>query len=339
MFPLTKVKHKKYNALKRIIPFLTAAILLAGCIKEDAWCPTMTVSFAMEDEFLEGDYDSRIENDVLLYIFNDDQLVMARNIPYSEIAGRAKYAIEKTPELAGNLRFAAWAVKAGEHQIGSDDSLTIHHPDRNPAYTIGSSWDTQLLSETRAAGSDNLYTPSDHERYLGTLEPLHPETMSREESHYDIVMTPAPGRIRVNIEDPQNYLGPDAHVVIEGGMSQMGLGNPMLGRTGRPGLGARADVLAQLEIDPAATRADDEGTSYTTNIFGVLPTLENSDLAVKIMNGDDLVETLWINSDNTGGNFRALNSGDLIEFSYRVNIPEFTIRIKDWTERIVIAEL
>jgi hypothetical protein len=298
----------------------------------------MTVSFAMEDEFLGGDYDSRIQNDVLLYIFNEEKLVYARNIAYEEVAGGQKYKIDKTPELLGNLRFVAWAVKDGESETGTSDSLTIHRPDRNPAYIVGADWNAQRLAHTRAEGRDDAYIPSHHERYLGTLDPI-PDENWESNSHHDIIMTPAPGRITVNIDDPNNLLGPDAHVVIEGGMSQMGLGNPRLGRTGRPGIGTRANVHAPIVQTAPETRAEGDGTSYTTNIFGVLPSEENTDLAVKIMNGDDLIETLWINSDNTDGTFRALNSGDLIEFGYRINAGEFTVKIKGWTHRIVLADM
>ena len=71
---LTHLKPIKYKALKRIILILCTALVLSSCIKEDTHCPVMYLSFHMEDEFVPGDYDSRIGHEVRLYIFKDDIL-------------------------------------------------------------------------------------------------------------------------------------------------------------------------------------------------------------------------------------------------------------------------
>ncbi len=295
----------------------------------------------MVDDYLEGDYDSRISNDVLLYIFKDEKLVYAKNISYEEIVGGRRYEVPKTPELLGDLKFVAWAVKEGETHVGTDETLTIHRPDRNPEYIMGAAWDAQYLTHTRVAGADDAYLPHHHERYLGTavFNGMVWDDKKNENTPVDIVLSPAPGRIVVNVEDPNNLLGDDARVVIEGSMSKMGLGNPNLGRVGRAGSGTRANVHKTLTEIPASTRAAGDLISHSTNIFGVLPSEDNADLSVHIMSGDRIVETLSITAENTGGTFRAINSGDYLEFSYRVGAAEFTITNNDWIHRIVIADM
>lgn len=313
---------------------------MSGCLKEDAWCPVLSVGFAMNDDYLEGDYDSRIKNDVQLYIFNEEKLVYAKSIPYAEIAGGTRYEIEKTPELLGNLRFVAWAVKDGETDVNSNEALTVHHPQRNPAYELGADWNNQYLVHTRASANDATYIPTHHERYIGTLDPLHDETWEDAEiSKHDIILTPAPGRIKVNISDPVGHLGQDAHVIVEGGMSRMGLGDPRAGRAGRVGSGTHADVRTALSPVDASTRAAGDETTHSTDIFGVLPTEANSDLTVHIMNGDELIQTLSIGASNANTYFDALHSGDYVEFNYVLEASEFRVNIVPWAIKIVDGNL
>ena len=297
----------------------------------------MNVSFEMKDEFLAGDYDSRIQNDVLLYIFKDDKLIHARNIPYEAIAGGVDYPISKTPEMVGNLKLVAWAVKAGETHVGSNDRLTSHHPRRNPEYNMGDDYNSLFLAHTpfetaRADGDNTYHEPHHHERYLGTLNPTEDERWDRH-SHHDVILTPAPGRVVVNIKDPGNYLaskGSAPYVVVEGGMSHMELGEPKHGRTGRNGYGQQVLVRADINAIPGGTRAEGD-TTHSTGMFGVLPTLANSSLTVHIKNGDDNIGTYTITSQNTEGKFTALHSGDLIQFDYDLTSSEVVITINGYT--------
>ncbi len=121
--------------MKRLIPLIIAAMSLSSCLREDSWCPLMHMSFEMEDEFLEGDYDSRVQNDVLLYIFKDDKLAYTHLIPYESIAGGAEYTVDKTRELTGDLKFVAWAVKRDvSDNFNGGDPLTIHDDKYHPEY-------------------------------------------------------------------------------------------------------------------------------------------------------------------------------------------------------------
>jgi hypothetical protein len=169
--------------------------------------------------------------------------------------------------------------------------------------------------------------PHHHERYLGTAEPFKEMVWEEERTDVDIVMTPAPGRIQVNLTDPNGYLGDDAHVIIEGGMSKMALGDPKAGRTGRLGSGTRADVRTAVKEIPASTRADGDETTHSTEIFGVLPSENNAELKVHIMNGDEHIKTLRVSAENTEDHFHALRSGDYLVFYYDVVSAEVAITI------------
>jgi hypothetical protein len=315
--------------LKRLIPIILAALLLNGCLKEDAWCPVIELSFAMEDEYLEGDYDSRIQNDVLVYIFKDDKIVYSETIPHEKVAGRAEYAIKKTPEMLGDIKLVAWAVKRGETHVGSAETLTVHHSDRHPEYSMGDDYNDLYLTHSalasRSPGGETQYAPHHHERYLGTLDPLNDEVWERN-SLYDMILHPAPGRVVVNIKDSGSMLGSQAHVIVDGGMSHMKLGDPNQGRAGRDGYGQKTHVRSAIGPISGATRAAGDMT-HTTGIIGVLPSPENSSLSVHIMNGDQLVKKLTIDTQTSDGNFTALHSGDYIVFDYDLQSFEAVITI------------
>jgi hypothetical protein len=304
---------------------LLVALSLSGCLKEDAWCPVMYVSFELEDESLPGDFDSRVGHDVLLYIFRDDILTYSHLIPYDSIANRAEYAIEKTPAITGNLKMVAWAVPddiIDHHHNG--EALNIHNA-RHREYDLGSRFDQHFLNAS--AIDDDHHAPIHHERYIGTPDLIGDEPMSRD-SHVDIVMRPATGRIIVNITDPNNYLGKtngEPHVVVDGTMSQMNLS--------KQGVGEQVRVRTGIGETSPATRAA-EGTTHTTEIFGVMPSEPGRTLNVNIMNGTELVETLSVRTDER--RHQAIESGELLEFDYVIGSGAFNLTIEGWTERIVI---
>jgi len=327
--------------LKRLIPFAIAALSFSGCLKEKAWCPTIEVSFEMKDEFLTGDYDSRVRNDVLLYIYNGDKLVYSDTVPYERISGGKYFAIPKTEALLGDIRFVAWAVASGETETGTDTPLAVHHTHQHPAYAPGSDYSAIHLAHLPDPLNKGRYVPHHHERYMGTLNPHGEETWERNSRH-DIVMTPAPGRVVVNIHDPHDMLARreeqqlpvgEPHVVIEGGMSHMNLGAGD-DRTSHMGYGDPAPVRTILR----ETTGDDDPV-FSTGLTGVLPSRGATPLVVHVMLGDEEVGTLVLDGDHTDGRYTALHSGDLIEFDY--DLPEamtggeFEVTINGYEIRVV----
>ncbi len=293
----------------------------------------MYVSFEMEDEFLEGDYDSRIQNDVLLYIFKDDELAYSHLIPYDSIAGGAEYPIDKTRKITGDLKFVAWAVKrdVSDHFNGGEP-LSIHHDERHPIYDLGSRFQDHVIamSPVDTESENGHYSPIHNERYIGVLDPTGDEGWDRN-SHHDIIMRSAPGRIVVNITDPGDLLGKtpgEAHAVVSGVTSQMDLN--------KKGVGDPVSVRAALVAASAPTRAA-EGTTHTTGIFGVLPSLPGQRLSVDIMNGTEKLETLSVHTDDNL--HQSIRSGELLEFDYVLNSSEFTLTVGSWIKKISIVDL
>jgi hypothetical protein len=197
-----------------------------------------------------------------------------------------------------------------------------------------------VTDETRQ--DETLYRTYSPERYLGTLNPIENELWERD-SHHDIILTPAPGRIIVNIKDPDNYLGDSEtdkpYVIVEGPMSKMNLGEPRHERLGRKGFGEKISVRSNIHKISPDVRAEESEYTHTTDIFGVLPSEDNKPLRVHIWKGDEHLQTLTINAENTGGVFTALHSGDLLVFDYDLTEPQFSVNIVPYTIKIVNTPL
>jgi hypothetical protein len=311
--------------LKRLILILFAVAALSGCIKEDTWCPTMYVSFALQDDFLKGDFDSRIGNDVLLYIFQDDILTCSRSIPYDSIAGGKSYAIPKTPAMLGDVKLVAWAVKRDVMDQYHDSRLEIHN-ERHSNYAMDTRFEDQFVTQSMLG---EYYTPIHYDRYLGVTEPIG-EITWKEHSHHDVVLQPATGRIIVNITDPGNLFGNtegESHVVVNGVMSKMNLN--------KEGIGTRAAVRTALNETSAATRAAG-GPTHTTDMFGVLPSKSGQTLSIEIMNGTQRLETLSVYTDDNL--HQSIEAGDLLVFDYTLKSSTFTLTVGNWSENITIVK-
>ena len=286
----------------------------------------------MDDEFLEGDYDSRIQNDVLLYIFKDDLFVYSRQIPYDSIARGVEYPIDKMREVTGDLKFVAWAVKRDvSDRFNGGETLTIHD-ERHPRYDFGSRFQDHLISMSPIDPDyeNGHYLPINNERYIGVLDPTEEEDWDHN-SYHKIKMRSAPGRIIVNITDKIDALGEgqeEAYALVSGVMSQMSLD--------KEGLGTPVSVRAELEAAPASTRAE-TGTTHTTGIFGVLPSSQGQRLSVDIMRGTEKLETMTVYTNDHL--HEKIESGELLEFDYVLDTDEFTITVGSWTQKISIVDL
>jgi hypothetical protein len=221
----------------------------------------------------------------------------------------------------------AWAVPEDidDHHHGGV-KLTIHN-ERHLAYAPGSHFDSHKLSASPI--EDGYHAPIHHERYVGMLDHIQSVSLN-EDSRHEIFMSPATGRIVVDITDPGDLLGKtdgEPHVVVNGTMSQMNLD--------KEGVGSQISVKTPLDETSPATRATN-GATHTSELFGVMPSEPGRTLSVAIMNGDQLIQTLSVTTDER--RHQAIRSGELLEFDYVIGSAEFNLTVGSWTERIVIDE-
>jgi hypothetical protein len=283
----------------------------------------MYVNFELKDDFLEGNFDSRIGNDVLLYIFQDDILTYSHLIPYDSIAGGISYAIPKTPAILGNVKLVAWAVKRDVMDQYHDTRLEIHN-ERHSIYEAGSRFGDQFVTQSMLGEN---YIPIHHERYLGVTESRN--VTWEQHSNHTVTLKSATGRIIVNITDPGNLFNNtegEPHVIVEGVMSKMNLE--------LQGSGNRAKVRTDLFETSASTRAV-TGATHTTELFGVLPSESGQTLNVHIMNGTQRLETLRVYTDDKL--HQSVESGELLVFDYTLKSSTFTLTVGNWSENITIV--
>lgn len=298
------------KTVKRVILMMFTGLMLAGCVAEDTSdCPTMYVSFRLDDKYEPTeDYDSRIGHDVLLYIFQNNKLTHSEQIPYSAIAGQTRYAIDKTPDILGDIELVAWAVPAGQNVA-----------DYHPAYTIGDEFNRQFVDLRPHTRAGEIYQPVHHELYLG-------RNTAREHadgnSHHQMAMIPASCRVEVNLHDPDGNLlnsQQNLHILVNGVMSQMDLD--------RKGTGQAATIRTQMD-----GKISD---GYSTGRFGVHPSSAGQMVSVTIMNGDSEIETLTVPTDNLP---KGAQSGELLVFDYTLDAQSFNLRVDGFDVNIVIVD-
>lgn len=295
--------------MKRIILILLTTVAFGSCIDENTdGCPAdMLLAFYLHDDYESGDYDSKVGNDVALYIFKDKKLSYSNIIPYSEIQGGKEYAIRKTPEIAGNLELIAWAVP-----LHGDNSLI-------PQYQIGDLFDYQFMEHAAARAEERL-APICYDIHLGNVSSV--EAINKPTSHL-INMPYAPCRVEVRIHDASGEIDasqPDKppHVLVSGVMSQMNLH--------KQGVGNPAVVKVPL--------SSDDGETYATGRFGVLPSSEGQTVSVQVIGNDNVMATLTVPENNLP---KGAESGGLLIFEYALGETSFTITINDFTQKIEIV--
>ena len=291
------------KAITLLVPLL--ALLLTGCLKEGAsdCSATMTLSFYLQDNYVPGTYDTRIANDVQLYVFSNNKCVASTLIPYSAIQAGGKYTMQKTKEMDGQLDLVAWAVPNAGRVPGIRNIPAI------PNYSINELLSNEDLSLSPSTSVVGDYQSAPMELYLGTdsfQEPLlTPST-------HDIPVIHAACRVEVNITDNGTLSGhvANAFVRTSGGMTMM--------NTQKTGLGAPATV------DAALTCPSGNGTDYTTGFFGILPSTAGQKVSVDVMNGNTKLVTLTVPTDNLP---RGAEAGGLMIFEYTLGQTWFTVTI------------
>jgi len=273
----------------------------------------MHLIFYLDDNYEPHTYDTKVANDVTLYIFKDNRLTYSNIIPYSEIAGGKEYVLRKTPEISGNIELIAWAVPP--HR----DLAFI------PEYRFGDLFDDlfKRMEVDLSTRAETRYKPLFYDIHMGNATSV--EAIDEPTRHM-INMLYAPCRVEVRLHDQLGAIDvsqPDKppYVLVHGVMSQMNLRKQ---GTGEP---------AVVNVPLICSDVDDE--RYHTGRFGVLPSSEGQIVSVQIISLDNVVTTLTVPTNTLP---KGAYSGGLLIFDYTIGETYFYIEIDGWTIRIQIVE-
>jgi hypothetical protein len=298
--------------LIKAIPLLTLLVcsisFLSSCSLVDdvlGGCPAdMLVSFHVNDLHEAGDFDERIGNDVLLYIFQDNVCVERMVVPYSEIAKGKSYVIRKTEQISGNLQMVAWAVPKN----GNASVL--------PSWQIGAPLgSTDISLET--LGDAGHYAAVNNNLYLGTLSV---NEKINEPTSYSIGMNYSYCRVEVHITEPTGSIlnvpeGAGIHVLG----SKSGMNMQLLGT------GANAVVVTDLK------NPNSDGIHFTTGRFGIFPSAEGETIRIEIYAGDARVAILNVPRENMP---KGAEAGGLLVFEYEINSGYFFLTVNGYRVNI-----
>ena len=279
------------------------ALTFVGCLDEgDDGCPNdMTLIFKLEDTHVGGDFDSRIGNDVLLYVFRDGKCIDSQTIPYEEIRD-GKYTFRKPDGMEGNLSLLAWSVS------DSGDAAAL------PNWAVSDALD-DLYIELPSASS-----PMHCEMYNGSTEPFK-EAIDQESSH-TISMIHTACRVEVNVKANSAVITTDnPNVTITGSMTRMDMS--------LAGTGNAAVVKTSLLPDSGVGE-------YATGRFGILPSSAGQTIAVNIYDDNEPLATLKVPRDNLP---RGAEAGDLMIFDYQLGDTEFWLTVNGFRQKIVMIDM
>ncbi len=288
--------------------FLIGSPFLSGCFPEGTkGCPEeMFVSFYLDDRHDEdGDFDTRIANDVFLSVFKDNRLFQLFEIPYEEIRAGTPFIIDKTGGIEGNLELVAWAVS--------------RNVDGNyvPEWTGADTPGQMTIGLSPAVKSEGKYAPVTTSHYMGLLSST--EAIDEVTIH-EIGMNVTPCRIEVHVTDLSDIFNSagNVHIEVNGTMSRMTME--------KKGTGSPAVIVAAL------SRKAGSETGWTTGRFGVFPSGENQTVSVDIFSDGSLVKTLDVPRENLP---RGATSGDLLIFEYTLGQAHYFLTVDGFTQKIV----
>lgn len=306
IFQIKKMKSIKANSF--FAALICTLSLLSSCsyIDDDMkGCPAdMLLSFHIDDPHEAGDFDTRVGNDVLLYIFRDGVCVSKIMVPYSEIAQGKSYAIRKTAQICGNLQIVAWAVPAN-----GDMSVL-------PSWKIGDPLGSTDIS-LESLGREGYYAAVTNQLYLGTFSTT--EAVDEPTSH-SIGMNYSYCRVEVRVTDPSGKI-----LDVPGGASVRVLGSMSAMNMQQQGTGKEAIVVIGLD------NPDGDNIHYTTGRFGIYPSRAGETISIGIYAGDTLVATLTVPAENIP---RGAESGGLLVFEYTLESDSFTLIVNGYRVNI-----
>jgi hypothetical protein len=264
----------------------------------------MRISFHINDRYETGNFDERIGNDILLYIFRDSVCVAKRIVPYSDIAQGKSYVIQKTELISGNLQMVAWGVPGGR----SANDL--------PSWQIGDSLSsTDIFLE--AIGNTGYYAAINNRLHLGTLSV---NEKVYEPTSYSIGMNYCYCRVEAHVTERSGSIlnvpgGARVHVL--GSMSGM---NMQL-------LGTGKDAIVTTSLD----NPSNDKIHFTTGRFGIFPSAEGKTISIEIYAGNARVATLNVPRENMP---KGAEAGGLLVFEYTINSDSFTLTVNGYRVNI-----
>ncbi|MDR0422814.1 MAG: FimB/Mfa2 family fimbrial subunit [Proteiniphilum sp.] len=304
---------KLIKAIPLFMAFVSLVSILSSCSLVDEKlgdCPTdMLLSFHIDDRHEAGDFDERIGNDVLLYIFQNGVCVAKMTVPYGEIAKGKPYAIRKTDQISGNLQMVAWAVPA-------NGDLSVL-----PSWQLGAPLGSTEIS-LEALGSTGYYAAVTNQLYLGTLSVN--ERINEPTSH-SIGMNYSYCRVEVHVAEPSGSI-----LNVPEGASIRVLGSKAGMNMQLQGTGADAIVPVALKD------TGDKGVSYATGRFGIFPSAEGKTVSIEIYAGDVRQATLNVPRENMP---KGAEAGGLLIFEYTLNSGSFTLIVNGYRLNIYDVDM
>ncbi|MDR0961321.1 MAG: FimB/Mfa2 family fimbrial subunit [Mediterranea sp.] len=283
--------------MKRILLVCFVALALVSCFEENEdMCLTLT--FSIEDQMpnADGNFDSRVGNDILLTAFRNGAAVWSEVIPYERIQN-GECTIKKPDGLDGNVVFVAWGVSVAEH------SPTIYTP-----LTSSTSFDNFTLQQPGTNGN-GLEVPNSF--MFGTDSVT---INSSGATHSNIALSPITCGVEVRVhseDEPDNPSGGSAR--IHGTATHANL----------HGMGANSLAVVEPPLPSISPNL------YSTGIVRVMPSLSSptsNEVSVVIMDGTQIVATLTAPASTRV----AARSGGYILFDYYVTTSNVTITVEDW---------
>lgn len=249
--------------MKQILLSLFILSLCASCIGEDmddCKVPMRNLKFShycLYDDNTSFDY--WIGNDVMLHLYQDKQLKLIRRIPYAQISGGQTYSYPK--QYGGEVDVVCWAVKA-------ESQTPI------PQGNAGDDFYSQLLLLPQGA---TTYNPFYIDLFLGT-DVVENDPIDEDTTH-DVKMINTAYLMTVNLTNAGSLQtrAEDLYVVVDGVMNTENLYYQ--------GVGEEAEVKADF------TAASTQG-SYTTNVFGVLPSADAQTVSLSVYHGSTRIASI-----------------------------------------------
>ncbi|MDR0892680.1 MAG: hypothetical protein LBN24_08700 [Mediterranea sp.] len=291
--------------MKRVllVCFSALAFVLSSCFDEnEEQC--LTLQFSVHDEYAgDGDFDSRIGNDILLTTFQGGEAVSSTVIPYADIH-HGQCTIKKPEGIAEEaMTLVAWGIP---RTATGDCYQPVAEGTRFDSYYLESGATTTETTD-HVTGSREF-----HEGYA-TVEKTTGRVLAK------IALSPIDCLIEVQVEGFTPTGTPS--VQIEGTAGRANLEGD--------GVGNDAALQATLEAVPAVNG------EYSTGCVSAMPSKEGETVSVKVLDGTGAIAELRAPQDVPV----PARPGGYIVFRYNMQAATVSIDVAGWTVTGEVAKL